>query len=124
MALSAPFLILEQIENHIRTILDGRLTVDELKASADPSDESREVRHISDLTFGEFLRIVENPAHWEKMNWKLDRRTFVKRLDEVRRIRNEVMHFHPDGISDGDLELLQDTVKFMQSVVIPTASKS
>ena len=121
MALSAPFLILEQIENHIRRILDGRFSVEELKAAADPSDESREIKQISDLTFGEYLRIVENPDHWEKLNWKLDRRTFAKRLDQVRRIRNEVMHFHPDGISAGDFELLQDTVKFMQSVAAPAA---
>jgi hypothetical protein len=122
MALSAPFLILEQIENHIRRILDGRFSLDELKAAIDPSDESREIKHISDLNFGEYLRIVENPSNWERLNWKLDRATFVKRLDQVRRIRNDVMHFHPDGISAGDFELLQDTVKFMQSVAAPATA--
>jgi len=109
MALSSPFLILEQIENHIRTILDGRFSEEELKTASDPSDDSREIKTISDLTFGEYLRIIENPDHWEKRMWKLDRSTFAKRLDHVRRIRNEVMHFHPDGITPKDLELLRDT---------------
>ena len=42
---------------------------------------------------------------------EIDRPTFVKRLDTVRRIRNDVMHFHPDGISDEDLEVLGETNK-------------
>lgn len=116
MTLSSPFLILEQIENHIRTILDGRFSEAELKTAADSSDDSREIKTISDLTFGEYLRIIENPDHWEKLMWKLDRRTFAKRLDHVRRIRNEVMHFHPDGITPKDLELLRDTASFMQTI--------
>ena len=115
MALSSPFLILEQIENHIRTILDGRFSEEDLKTAADPSDDSREIKTISDLTFGEYLRIIENPDHWEKLMWKLDRSTFAKRLDQVRRIRNEVMHFHPDGITPKALELLRDTATFMQA---------
>jgi CBS domain-containing protein len=116
MELSLPFLILEQIENHIRTILGDRFSEEELKTAADPSDDSREIKTISDLTFGEYLRIIENPDHWGKLMWKLDRGTFVKRLDHVRRIRNEVMHFHPDGITPKDLELLRDTASFMQTI--------
>jgi predicted transcriptional regulator len=114
--LSLPFLILEQIENHIRTILGDRFDEEDLKTAADPSDDSREIKTISDLTFGEYLRIIENPEHWGKLRWKLDRATFVKRLDQVRRIRNEVMHFHPDGITPKDLELLRDTASFMQTI--------
>ncbi len=112
ISLAEPFWILEQIENHIRTLLDGRFSLPQLKAAADKADKDREVSSVEDLTFGEYVRILENPAHWETVSIDMDRPTFVKRLDEIRRIRNDVMHFHPDGISDEDLEVLRETNKF------------
>jgi hypothetical protein len=112
ISLSEPFLVLEQIENHVRTLLDGRFTKDQLKTSVDPSDEEREIEAVSDLTFGEYIRIIENPENWTLLGLAIDRGVFVKRLDEIRRIRNEIMHFHPDGISDTDLENLRGTAKF------------
>jgi hypothetical protein len=38
----------------------------------------------------------------------------LKELDEVRRIRNDVMHFDPDGIGDGDLAVLRKFVLFLR----------
>jgi hypothetical protein len=46
----------------------------------------------------------------------MDRGTFVKRLDEIRRIRNDVVHFHPDGISESDKDTLQETVRFFYAI--------
>jgi CBS domain containing-hemolysin-like protein len=112
IALAEPFLVLEQIENHIRGWLDGCFTLDQLKATLDPSDTNREVEAISDLTFGEYVRLLEKPEHWQTLNLSLDRATFTKRLDEVRQIRNDVMHFDPDGISKTDLDTLRETSQF------------
>jgi CBS domain-containing protein len=112
--LSAPFLLLGEIENHIRRIIDGKYSYDALSSSRDPSDENREIHNVADLTFGEYIRLLENPSNWQQLNYDLSRAIFVERLNKVRRIRNEVMHFHPDGISDDDLNLLRDMVKFMQ----------
>lgn len=109
IALAEPFLILEQIENHIRAWLDNCFTAEQLKETLDPSDESREVEAISDLTFGEYIRLLEKPENWQNLKLSLDRAFFTKRLDEVRRIRNDVMHFHPNGVSETDLETLRET---------------
>ena len=116
IALAEPFLILEQIENHIRAWLDGCFTVEQLKATLDPSDTSREVEAISDLTFGEYVRLLENPDHWQTLKLSLDRATFTKRLEDVRRIRNDVMHFHPDGISSTDIDILRETSRFFYNI--------
>jgi CBS domain-containing protein len=112
ISLAEPFWILEQIENHIRTLLDGKFSLDQLKAAANEGDTEREILSVSDLNFGEYIRILENPAHWETVAVEMDRATFVQRLDDVRNIRNDVMHFHPDGISSEDLEVLRETNKF------------
>jgi len=116
IALAEPFLILEQIENHIRAWLDNCFTVEQLKDTLDPSDESREVEAISDLTFGEYIRLLERPENWQNLKLSLDRTIFTKRLDEVRRIRNDVMHFHPDGVSETDLETLRETSQFFYAI--------
>jgi CBS domain-containing protein len=112
VTLAEPFLILEQIENHIRTLLDGKFTKDQLEEALDSSVDGRKVDAISDLTFGEYIRLLEKPDNWKSLKLSMDRATFVKRLDDVRRIRNDVMHFHPDGISEEDVARLRETAKF------------
>lgn len=82
----------------------------------DPADAGREVRNVSDLTFGEYIRLLEAPENWDKLRFNLARPQFVARMAEIRRIRNEVMHFHPDALSVADLAVLRDTVRFLQSV--------
>jgi len=115
VALAEPFLILEQVENHIRTLLDGKLSQEQLQSGLDPADDGRKVEAVSDLTFGEYIRIMENPDNWSTLGVDLDRATFTKRLDEIRRIRNDVMHFDPDGVSEADKETLRETGRFFYS---------
>jgi Mg/Co/Ni transporter MgtE len=116
VTLAEPFLILEQIENHIRTLLNGRFTKEQLRDAMDSADDSRRVDAISDLTFGEYIRLLEKPDNWQSLKLSMDRATFVKRLDNVRNIRNDVMHFHPDGISEEDLARLRETAKFFYTI--------
>jgi CBS domain-containing protein len=115
ISLAEPFLILEQVENHIRSLMDDKFTKEQLRGALDPSDKERDVEAISDLAFGEYVRLLQNPEHWGKLGLRLDRGTFTKRLDEIREIRNDVMHFHPDGISNDDLETLRETARFFYS---------
>lgn len=113
--LSEAFILVGEIENHIRRILNGKFSLETLQQAVDPIDQNRkQVQTISNLTFGEYIRLLENPNNWEKLLLDLDRSLFVERLSEIRDIRNEVMHFHPDGISNRDLDKLRDTVSFMQ----------
>jgi len=37
---------------------------------------------------------------WEKLNLSLDRSHFIKQLEKVRNIRNDIMHFNPEGITE------------------------
>lgn len=123
VSLSEPFLILEHIENHIRSLLKGKFTAEQLKEAIDPKDVDRKIQDVSDLSFGEYIRLLENPDRWKDLKIEIDRNTFTKRLDEVRRIRNDVMHFHPDGISDHDLETLRETSKFFYNFTLYKSSK-
>lgn len=52
-----------------------------------------------------------------KAGLPLDRATFVRELDEVRQIRNDVMHFDPDGLSDEQRRRLKELGELMRRVV-------
>jgi hypothetical protein len=111
--LSEPFLLLAEIENHIRLLIDGKFTAAELSSVKDGADPDRTIETVADLTFGEYLRLLENPQHWEKTGLEVDRKVFVKELDKVRLIRNDVMHFDPDGITSDDHKSLLHFVRFL-----------
>jgi CBS domain-containing protein len=112
--LGEPFLLLGEIENHIRVLIDGVYTLPELIAAVDPTDTSRSVESVADLSFGEYLRLLENPVHWQKLSLPIDRAIFVGQLDGIRELRNDVMHFDPDPLAEEDLTLLRHFASFLQ----------
>jgi hypothetical protein len=119
VTLSEPFLFLEQIENHLRAILEkARLPSSAVKDLVNPADADRieKVTSVDDLSFGETARAFGREEIWNKLHLLLDRSAFCIRLEEIRSIRNKVMHFHPDGISDEDREILRKTRQMLQSL--------
>ena len=114
-SLGEPFLLLGEIENHVRSILSS-LSKAELSAAIDPADGAREVEDAADLTFGEYLRLLTNPKTWTKLGLKVDQKTFTQHLDETRQIRNEVMHFDPEGIAPEDMKKLRAMAAFLRQL--------
>ena len=117
IGIAEPFLLLEQLENKIRILIDRNLSPEQLKDCKYEKDEDRNVNGVADLTFGEYLRAFESPEYWDLISLKIDKSTFVKRLHEVRIIRNDVMHFHPDGIDDEKVEVLRKTNNFLSKLL-------
>ena len=119
VTLSEPFLFLEQIENHLRAILEkARLSSSAVKELINPDDVDRigKVTSVDDLSFGETARAFGREEIWNKLHLLLDRSAFCNRLEEVRSIRNKVMHFHPDGILDEERDILRKTRQMLQSL--------
>lgn len=113
--LAEPFLLLGEIENHIRRLIDGKFTLEDVKAARDPSDDSP-IESVADLTFGSYVRLLENPTNWHKLHLAVDQTQFVKELDAVRRIRNDVMHFEPEPIEPADLLTLQRFLRLLRTL--------
>ncbi len=105
-ALAEPFFLLEEIEKQIRRLIDGKFEPEELAAAQHPPDEGREVEGADDLTLGEYHQLLGPEEHWERLDFDLDRTRFRSLLDDVRTIRNKVMHFSPDPLSTDDLAKL------------------
>lgn len=111
-----PFLLLEEIENHLRRIITENFNNEDLQAARNPADPERKVENVADLTFGEYIVLLENKERWSMLGLQIDRVTFVKNLEQVRNIRNDVMHFDPDPIAPEDLETLRDLAGFLQDL--------
>jgi predicted transcriptional regulator len=116
--LSEPFLVIAEIENHLRNLIEKCFSVDELQAAKDPAATDRVISNVSEMTFGEYLRLIEQVDKWRRLSLDLDRVEFVRRLEDVRRIRNDVVHFDPDGVGEEDLEKLRETVHLLQQIAM------
>ncbi len=114
--LAEPFLIIEQIENLVRRLLDDKLTFDDIKKVLDTTSFDKEIKSLSDLTFGHYVRIIENKILYEKLGLKVDRIILQKMLDDVRKVRNDVMHFNPEELENKDLETLRQVLSFLSTV--------
>lgn len=116
--LAGPFLFIGEIEGHLRNLIHGKFTIEQLQAA---SGEEREIEGSADLTFGGYRRLLENKANWERLELGIDRREFIARLDSVRRIRNEVMHFNPDGLDEDQRREVRNVARFFDQLARMTA---
>lgn len=112
-SLSEPFLLLSEIETHVRNMIGEAFTLQELSAARDPGS-TREIQSVADLTFGEYVFLLQKQENWTRLGIKLDRQAFCRQLDRVRNIRNQVMHFDPDGLEEADLQILQEFSSFLK----------
>jgi len=114
--LGEPFLLLGEIENHVREMIDGRFSKAELEEARDPLDAGRPINDVSDLNFGGYVHLLQKPEAWDKLQIKLDRATFINYLERVRLIRNNTMHFDPDGIEDSELQELREFSNLLKQI--------
>ena len=112
--LSEPFLLVGEIEIHLRRIIHGKFTSEEIQKARHSPTNTAGSEVIEDLTLGEYGRLLEPEQNWKKLNLKYDRQEFLAHLDEVRMIRNEVMHFSPDEVDDQELAKLRVVSAFIQ----------
>lgn len=113
-ALAEPFLLVGEIENGLRGILHQKFSLKELEEAKAPGDDGRTIESPSDLTLGEYVRLVEPEKRWKKLKVEIDRVEFLSRLNRVREVRNDVMHFDPDGLDPDDLIFLREFAQFLK----------
>lgn len=112
---SEAYLLLGEIEEHIRVLTDDKFTPEELQAIC--QEPERVIQNVDDLTQGEYQRLLSIPEYWDRLNLKqVDRTLCVKALGEVREIRNDVMHFLPDGLEPDQMETLRRVVGFLRDI--------
>ena len=113
---SEPFLLLEQIEKHVRNHMDGKVSLSEMREVRDSLAAAKKVSGASTLSFGDYVRILQKPESWKKIGLPLDQKLFIKKLDEVRDTRNKVMHFNPNGLGPEDMGKLREFAGLLRQI--------
>ncbi len=113
---ASPFIFVGEIESHLRRIAHGKFTEAELNEIKNPNDVNRTVEGLADLTLGEYVRLLGMPEKWKKLNLAIDRKEFVTQLNKIREIRNDVMHFDPQGIDEEAIKTLKSFMKFLYEI--------
>jgi predicted transcriptional regulator len=114
--LAEPFLLLREIELHIRKLLQDKVSASDLKILASPEAADRCPSSIADLSFGDYIRLFQHPDIWTKLSLRIDGSCLTALLEEVRKIRNDVMHFDPDPMTPKQLETLKNAASFMRQL--------
>ena len=110
--LARPFLLIGEIEHQLRNLVLGRFTAEELGEAS-----GREgAMGPDDLTYGGYIRLLQPREAWERLGLEVDRVLFLKRLESVRAIRNDVMHFTPDPLDELERKQLVAMARFLRGL--------
>lgn len=114
--LAEPFLLLREIELQIRRLLGAKVSATDFELLGSAPGARSKPQTVADLTFGQYVKLFQHPQVWTKLGLGIDCGTLTKLLDEVRLIRNDVMHFDSDPMTADELGTLKRTVRFMQDL--------
>jgi hypothetical protein len=115
-ALAEPFLLLREIELHVRQLFGNKLTIADFDVFDHAPPNIYKPQNVADLTFGQYVRLFQNHQTWAKLGLKIDPGVLTALLEDVRLIRNDVMHFDPDPMTADELGILKRAVRFMQDL--------
>lgn len=123
LKMEEPFLLLEQIENQIRQLIDGKFLLEKIREAC--KKPSQNIESIEDLAFGDYIRLIEIPKNWAALNLKyVDKTIFINKIDDIRKIRNDIMHFEPAGITTTQHEKLKEMSDYLTSLLIHNQDSS
>ncbi len=111
--LATPFFLIGELDQALRQVISRTFTIGEVISLCDP-DGSRKIGSFDDLSMGDYQRVLENPDLWDKLGWPLERSVFVRRLNELREIRNDVMHFNPDPLPLAAVNKLRHAINVLR----------
>ena len=115
-----PFLLIGEIEHHIRNLILGRFAPEEFVAAAGGDER---IRGPDQLTLGGYLHLLGSEERWAKLGIGIDRLVFHKQLERVRRIRNDVMHFSAEPPDESDTRVLECMARFCRTIRPGTVSE-
>jgi CBS domain-containing protein len=108
--LITPFVQLGEIERRLRPRIGQEFTVEELRAAAN----DKRITSAENMMFGHYCMLLKDPDRWKRMHWGLDHQMFWEQLDEVRKIRNKVMHFDAGPLQAADRARLMSFLAIMR----------
>jgi hypothetical protein len=60
-------------------------------------------------------RDPENPEYWNRLKSPFDRVAFIQRLNDLRLIRNNIMHFNPEPLDPQTIPKLRNMLRVLRA---------
>ncbi|MCX7444434.1 CBS domain-containing protein [Corynebacterium sp. P7003] len=106
-----PIIQLEEIEKRLGGHISERWTDEELKKYG------VHISYDGKKTLGSYVFALSNYDIWQSLGWSgVDQDKFVDLMVEVRKIRNDVMHFSPDPIDEKELLTLASAMRTLRLI--------
>lgn len=113
-ATARPFLLIGDLDRQLRWVISEGLDLAEVIALCDP-DGRRKLTVFDQLSYGDYQQVLSNQKQWDRLGGPLDRKSFTARLDELREIRNELMHFNDkDKVGDSAIPMLRNMLGLLR----------
>jgi predicted transcriptional regulator len=113
--LTTPYFQIGQIEARLRQCISRAFPIAEIRVILDKPD----LESVNKMLVSEYMTVLGESARWDRMHWaNVPRKQFLHQLDEVREIRNRVMHFGQQ-LEQADRITLKNFLKLMGDLVRP-----
>jgi hypothetical protein len=74
-------------------------------------------KDINDLDFYNYQKILKKDENWKKLKLKsIDKETFISKIDEMRRLRNNIAHYKPKPINKSQQFLINSFANILEGV--------
>lgn len=119
-----PYAFIEEVERRLRRKLLAALQKikETLGHHGTPSDPGRIQKLLDDKTiFNEYVELLRRADVWNALGWKFPQDSFVNRIDNIRKIRNDFMHFHTlaEEVRAAQVEEIENVLKALRRVDPP-----
>lgn len=105
-----PYFLVGEIERRLRRQIALQFTQEDLKVVF------RNVRSVHDFVFKQYEQLLTDADRWRQMSWSCDYGYFLGKLHEVRLIRNKIMHFKPQPLTQDELATLENAARFIRDL--------
>lgn len=114
---ATPFLLIGEVDQELRRLILNAFDLGTVQRACTAA-RMWAPKSFERMTMGTYQAVLNDPDCWQQLGWPLARTAFIKRLDELRKIRNTVMHFNPDPVKPADVARLRYFLDLIRSFTI------
>ncbi len=109
---ATPFFLIGEIDQELRLLIQN--TFDEETVRQACTSARLSFKAFDSMSISQYQAVLNNENCWKQLSWPLDRQTFIARLDKLRKVRNNVMHFNPDPVRPKDVQKLRNFLRLIR----------
>lgn len=102
--MAAPFFLIRELDQRLRR------AVSRIDRATWPKDVDHE-----EPSFGDYIKILSSNESWQALAWPLQKRPFIIKLEAIRDMRNDLMHFNsPDPAPPETIRSLENLLHMVE----------